>query len=552
MAVYNNVVVTDAGIALLRNVSLLNRALNASRVVTSASVVSNPQTATTIPNVVQNQPFSLYPHGTNQFVLEAQLTNAGVAAAYNLNTIGFYANDGVTGDVLLAVITAQTPDLIPPASSYPINLNFRAFIALDSGGNVTINASFAGYATMETLGEHMTANVEGEDGVHGIRYFEGALQVWNGDEWEDVAITDKYRVYGVSVDLTNPNPETAVTYTDDAASMTGGNAAWDTMPIFKDIKPCMLKNGQVQYYLNPSNFAQKADGTAADITSGNDGDVMIEIPKCGLKINTTNNTLTIKVTDDPANPEFRYYAHTRDTEGDRNKLYIAAYKAYDDGTKLRSLSGKAPTANQNIGWFRTHAQANGAGYDQMSFYPLTLIQALFLIRFKNRDSQTALGRGFVDGNSAAINTGGTNAKGMFFGEGTGQLQMKCFGLEDLWGNVYNWIDGLYSTATRNIMTAFKNFNDTGSGYTDRGQGAAADIGNYMSKPQGTTETGFIAKEVTGSATTHFADYASLYADRLPVFGGIWTIASNAGVFRLSVNYSASNVSASVGGRLMFL
>jgi hypothetical protein len=163
-----------------------------------------------------------------------------------------------------------------------------------------------------------------------------------------------------------------------------------------------------------------------------------------------------------------------------------------------------------------------------------------------------LGRGYVDGNSVAITTGGTNAKGMFFGETTGKQQMKFLGIEDMWGNLRWWIDGLFSDASRNILTAFDNFNDTGSGYTSRGQGATTDIGNYMSKPQGSSETGFIAKEVSASATTHFTDDSYLYASCLPYFGGSWNVADYAGVFCLVMNYSASDSRAFLGGRLMYL
>lgn len=361
-----------------------------------------------------------------------------------------------------------------------------------------------------------------------------------------------YKIYGVAIDLTNSNPASAVTYTDDAVGMTAGSSAWDSMAIFKDIKPCLLKNGVVQYYLDPNDFTKRVDGSAADITSGNDGDVMIEIPKTGFLISTVGNILTVKVTNDPNNPNFKYYAHTRETEGDRDKLYIGAYLGWNDGGKLRSLSGKTPTASQTIGTFRTQAKANGSGYDLVSFYPLTLLQCLYLIKYKNLDSQTALGRGYVDGNSAATNTGGTNQKGMFFGETTGKQQMKFLGIEDFWGNLRWWIDGLFSDSNRNIKTAFQNFNDTGSGYTDRGQGATSDIGNYMSKPRGTSQTGFIAKEVSGSASTYFCDYAYLYASRLPDFGGYWDSASDAGAFCLYVNRDASSSNSTLGGRLMYL
>jgi hypothetical protein len=553
MAVYNNVVVTDAGITLLRNITLQNRALNAAGVVTSASVISNPKTATTIPNVAQNQDYSLYSLNTNQFVLEAQLTNVGVSAAYYLNTIGFYANDGVTENVLIAVITAQTPDLIPPESSYPVNLNFKAFVSLDSGGNVTVNASFAGYATMETLGEHMTSNVESDGGVHGIRYSNKKLQLQDGSDWR--TILKNYSVFGVSIDLTNPDPETSVTYTDDAIGMSGGSSDWDSKVIFKDIKPCVLKNGVVQYYLNPNDFTKKADGSDADITSGADGDVMIEFPKTGVLINTSEdgNTLTVKITEDPNNPDFHYYAHSRDTEGDRDKLYIGAYKGSFDNTSLRSLSGKTPYLNQTIGTFRNIAQANGAGYDLFSFYPVTLIQCLYLIRFKNLDSQTALGRGYVSGVSQPNNTGTRNKNGMFWGTTIGgNYQMKCFGIEDFWGNTYDYIDGLCSDANNHILTAFKDFNDTGAGYIDRGQGTTANLSGYMSKPQGTTEMGFIAKEINGSASTYFSDNSQYYTSRSMLFGGYYNSNYGAGVFAVFLVLNASNLQTNANGRLMYL
>jgi hypothetical protein len=183
MAVYNNVVVTDAGITLLRDIVLSGRALNAADVATSETVISNPQTATAVPDVVQVQAYSLYSRDANQFVLEAQLTNTGITTAYSLNTVGFYVNDGVTGDVLLAVITAQAPDTIPPESAYPVNVNFRAIIAVDNSGDIQINASFAGYATMESLGGHMGADAGGASGVHGLRFAANRLQVWDGAAW---------------------------------------------------------------------------------------------------------------------------------------------------------------------------------------------------------------------------------------------------------------------------------------------------------------------------------------------------------------------------------
>ena len=141
---------------------------------------------------------------------------------------------------------------------------------------------------------------------------------------------------------------------------------------------------------------------------------------------------------------------------------------------------------------------------------------------------------------------------MDFGETTGKLQMKLFGLEDFCGNIWEWIDGIVTNSTRNILTATTGFNDAGSGYTDQGQGATADRIGWLSKPQGSTKTGFLAKEVSGSETTYFCDFAHLCASCAAAFGGSWADASGAGAFLLSVVYASSYSDTYISARLMYL
>jgi len=188
----------------------------------------------------------------------------------------------------------------------------------------------------------------------------------------------------------------------------------------------------------------------------------------------------------------------------------------------------------------------------MAFNQLLMLQVLYTIMFKNRDSQTALGRGYVDGNAASISTGGANTKGLFYGEATGKLQNKFCGIEDFYGNVYYWIDGFFSSATWHMLIANQSFNDTGSGYTDYGQGATANLGGYISAIQGTTETGFVVKATAGSATTYYPDYSCLYAGCFPSFGGDWADASNVGAFFLYVSNSAADANATIGARIIAL
>lgn len=359
-------------------------------------------------------------------------------------------------------------------------------------------------------------------------------------------------VFGVSIDLTNSNPETSVTYTDDAIGMEAGSSAWYEKAIFKDIRPCLFKDGAVVGYLNPDNFAQFEDGSAADITSGDAGDVMIEIPKTGYKITNANNVLTVQITNDPNKDGFCYKAHTRANEGDRDKLYIGAFLGSNKANKLRSISGVAPLNVTTLTDFRTYAKANGAGYDLFAFYPMTLLQCLYLIKYKNLNSQAALGQGYtISDDYMPKNTGATVDKGMDYGSADAYEQMKFLGIEDFWGNLYQWIDGLVSSGDGNALVATDNFNDTGDGYTDAGFVSDGD-GGYLKVPQGTNELGFMYGQGGGSATTYFSDYAYFFPGFVPYFGGSFYDGSDAGAFQLVVYYYPGLTDGSLGGRLMFL
>ena len=367
-----------------------------------------------------------------------------------------------------------------------------------------------------------------------------------------------YVTLGVVIDTGNSNPDTCVTYTDDLSGTTDLGSI-DSLQIYQNIKPCLLKDGVRVGYLKKTDFTQWAEGQgltgSPDITSGAAGDVMIEIPKMGWKISKTGNVISVKLTNNPnaGNEGFKYYAHTRDVEGDRDFLYMGAYIGTTIDGVLRSLSGKTCTASQTIGTFRTQAQAHGEGYDQQHFYAITLVQILYLMRFKSLQSQVAVGRGYT-GMTTPIVTGGTNTKGMIFGSTLASLQMKLFGIEDFWGNYWTWVDGLFSDASRNVLTAYKDFNDTGAGYKNCGaSGHTANFNAYFAKAVGTSETGFIAAPgAGGSESTYFCDLGLVSASALPLFGGSWAFAGSTGVFALHVYHAASSLNGTFGSRLMFL
>ena len=323
------------------------------------------------------------------------------------------------------------------------------------------------------------------------------------------ATPTEQRIYGIRVDKNNSNPETRVTYIGDAVGFTpmrgnNGSFQWGSwQQVFNEfeIKPVVLQNKQVNYYLNPNDFTKKADGSSSVIT-GADGDVMIEFGRTlWTKWTDEGATYTIEVSDKPFAGAVKY-----------------AFEVEE-------------------------------GYNLVPYYPLFLTQQIYNILFKSTDSQTALGRGYVDGNTSYTSTGNTNKKGMFYGETTGKQQMKFLGMEDYWGNKYWWIDGLVTDASRNILIGKNGFNDTGAGYASYPSGLLVDTDGYVSEVQGGNEKGFIIKAKDGSESTYYADYGHLYSGRVVDFGGHRSIGSIAGFAALRLAHAASGSGATIGARL---
>lgn len=476
----------------------------------------------------------------------ANTSNLATFTITESGTYTVYANyDGCKSNTVSVNVTTS-------GSTYTASVSFITLVVtVDSGSNVTVSsgsvskqATSTGTATFylpSTGTWTVTATLSGttvSDTVTISSYTNYTLTL------------NYYKYYGVKIQIGNYNPSSGVTYIEDATGMSTGSS-WNNTSIFKNIKPCVVKDGVVQYYLNPNNLAQKSDGSAATINSTTSGDVMIEIPKLGYKMTTDGSYHYVYVTDDPAAEGYCYKAHSLNSEGDCDKIYIGAYLGYVNGSKLYSLSGQSPTTNTTLTSFRTYASARGTGYQLMSFYPLTLLQCLYLIKYKNRNGQSAIGKGYTNANSKS-NTGSTNANGIDYGTTSATTHMCFLNIEDFWGNLYWWIDGLYCDSSRNIKTAYKSFNDTGASYPyTKSSGVSNNLVNYLSDIQGTNEGGFVAKSVNGSSTTYYADYASLFAGSCAYFSGSWSNGGYAGPFYLSVAYIASNSYSDLGARLVY-
>lgn len=363
-------------------------------------------------------------------------------------------------------------------------------------------------------------------------------------------------VFSYTIDSTKSSPTEAVTYTGDCSGFTpatmGDSFNWgswaDKWP-FNEIKPCLVKNRAVVGYLNPNNYLEFEDGTPADIVSGDAGDCMVEFPKMYLGMSTDAQGLTTVTITNDATVEGVYDDAFVYKGKSYSKFYVGAFKGYVLNNKLRSLSGKSPTVQKTIGAFRTVAQANGEGYEQTQWYQLMLRQALYILLFKNLNSQAALGAGYTNASSKK-NTGGSNSNGVNYGSTSASVQVKCLGIEDFWGNINEWVDGI-ATKNYTVYTANGNYNDNCDGYT-AAKTIENSISGYMSKAQGTRRLGFAPLQTSGSSSTYYCDNTYMSVDSsvyVACFGGYWSSGADAGAFQLSVDYSASYSYIYVGARL---
>lgn len=349
-----------------------------------------------------------------------------------------------------------------------------------------------------------------------------------------------YKTYTVRIDLNNSDPETSCEYMDNAVGMTPGYNGWKGTKIIKNIKPCVLNNGEVNYYLQKDNYTLKEDGTAS-LLDGTDGDVMVEIPKIGYRLWNDENYQYVSVTEDPNKDGYCYYAHSLETDGDCDKIYYGAYYGYVDSSNLYSRSEVSPTDASptdaiSLINFRTYAANRGTGYSLESFFPRTLMQCLYVVMYKNLNSQAALGQGLTNA-SAKVNTGGTDSQSFCYGTISGSNQVKFLGIEDFYGNLSSWLDGIYSD-TYALLTDYRNsqmINDGHDFQFSTPKGTSDYYDGYIDKIIGTNTSGFTKDYNNGSYdgrdSTYFADYGLVDSGGFASYaGGSWADASYAGAF----------------------
>lgn len=334
----------------------------------------------------------------------------------------------------------------------------------------------------------------------------------------------------------DPNGFVTVDITEEPVPAVGngeGSSPFDNYAPWKDMEEYNIINNVVTYKRGDAGFSRS------------DHDTMVYVPEFWYKA-----LLVVG----------KQYFYTSSTEKEGFEKHPGSGKyvgRYKTGAGYVSKTGTAPLVNITRADARTGSAAKGNKWSQYDFASWGAAEFLFRVEFADWDSQSKVGRGYVDGNSAAINNGGTDSMIYHTGRAAGEdgkTAVQYRHIENPWGNVFEWIDGInFSNGDAYICLDRTKFaDDTISNYTQTGvtlpsNGWIKGLGVSNSFPWA-----FLPNANGGSEATDIPDYVYSNAGwRALRVGGYWYSGSYAGLWYFGANYVSAGSDAYIGARLLY-
>lgn len=387
-------------------------------------------------------------------------------------------------------------------------------------------------------------------------------------------------IIGVKWDSSSSSP-TLTRVDEDLQEITGSYINWpkyfNLHPIWGQMWRCNLTAGGV------ATFGTNPRGDGLTLT---DDYTMVRIPRVYHRFVYDDGDWYWLVSPEPSSgfdlhPAFYQRGHSASPAG---QIYVGAYDAHDAGSsKLGSKSGTTPLANQTMATFESRGNNIGTGWGLMNFHTLCLLQMLFYIEYASFDSQTKVGPGYTNAaNTGPLASGGAAAFERTNGTSVGTTDVQAVswrGIENLWGNIWQWIPGYNTTDTshrilkRDGTGTIADVMASGSyeeivdpiplnGTTrvsgiDAGTNCHGYVSAFDRDSSNILGPMFIPGALTGASDTYLTDYFYSHQSGksqtgVLLAGGRWPYGLGAGVGCRASDYGAAAVAANVGGRLELL
>ena len=180
-----------------------------------------------------------------------------------------------------------------------------------------------------------------------------------------------------------------------------------------------------------------------------DAGTLVSIPKFWYKWTRNGAKMKLQIADAPLEGFHVSPAHADrgDGSGERDVVYVGAYHCV---STYKSTTGVAPKRSETRASFRTNIHNLGSDIWQWDYAMLWTIRMLYLVEYADWNSQEKIGYG-CGNNTAPQSNGFTDS--MIYHTGTNMATKQTYGhtryryIEDLWGNVYDWCDGIYFSGT---------------------------------------------------------------------------------------------------------
>lgn len=291
------------------------------------------------------------------------------------------------------------------------------------------------------------------------------------------------------------------------------------------------------------------------------GNVFIRIPKFYSRITkNANGTYKHQLSG------YRYDGFTTlfvDGKGNEiDYVLVGKYEASGTSAKAESKSGKTCLVNVTLPQMRTACKANGEGYQQYDFLIDAIIKELFLIEMATTNSQSIM-YGYANGNSAAVQTGRTDGVKTASGSDTsntdGKHACKYRGIENPWGNVWKWCDGINFQEDGNTEKVYICLDPTkyeSDKYISPYMYVADtvyDNGGYLSKIEYFDKFPLLGYTVAedGANNSYYCDYSYNCGNSVLSVGGGWNYGLDAGLWYWNGGSDSSCSSSSFGGRICY-
>lgn len=349
------------------------------------------------------------------------------------------------------------------------------------------------------------------------------------------------------------------TYSDEAAGWESGSDLFDQ---FFWYKPVLLNAAGVETAeLNPNDYTKDINGNSVNITSGDN--VMIKFPTRGIKMSKNGREVTISLTKERNKEWYQYYAFSRGTIESpqvKDAFYIWAYEmSYNSNSVGKSWSGATVKTSQTHKQFIDAARKNDnnsglGGYDTQGYFQHMYLTALYMMKYCNGNSQTTFWQGIVS-DSAMHKTGETNTRGMNYGSQDKKTAIKMFGIENIWWNSYQFVDGVCSDSNLKLCVALQGFTGditTSGNYYNTNITIPSNSGNLWFSSIAGNNLGMFAPQNTNTSGTTYNDYSYAAASRLLCVFGYCNSGAYAGAFRFALYDSASHSDSINGSRLMYI